>query len=359
MYCRQAAARPSITQPNYQTTVEAIDARVTNRPGSLATFSFDDIIGESERIRNAVTLGKRFACSRENVLLIGESGTGKELFAQSIHNLYCPEGPFIAVNCAATPRSLIESELFGYEAGSFTGAERGGRPGKIELANGGTLFLDEIGDMPLELQAVLLRVLEDKLVMRVGGRRYKQVNFRLITATNKNLEKMMQADLFREDLYFRLSVLPIELPPLRERADDTERLSKYFLNSYCKKAGWNVPEFSSEAMNIINKCKWPGNVRQLKNAVIYAVNTTQSDMIQPDDLPAFVLNNDTVGSAAGRLQEAVTVQTIKQMERLAIQNALYRTANDVARAAKMLDIGRATLYRKMKEYEINMKCNVR
>lgn len=356
MYCRQAAARAPITHPNSQINIEAIDARVTSRPGSPATFRFDDIIGDSEKLRNAVTLGKRFAISPENVLLIGESGTGKELFAQSIHNLYRPDGPFIAINCAATPRSLIESELFGYEAGSFTGAERGGKLGKIELANGGTLFLDEIGDMPLELQAVLLRVLDDKQVMRVGGSRYKQVDFRLIAATNKNLEKMMQEGLFREDLYYRLSVLPIALPPLRERGDDAERLSKYFMKSYCQKVGWTVPEFSSEAMNIMKRYKWPGNVRQLINAVIYAVNTSQSDMIQPDDLPAFVLSGVNVESAAAGSPEAGTVQTIKQMEKVVIENALYRTANDVGKAAKLLEIGRTTLYRKMKEYEINLKC---
>ncbi len=226
-------------------------------------------MGESHVFKRTVTLAERFAKSPENILLIGESGTGKELFAQAIHNVYCPQGPFMAVNCAAMPRELIESELFGYEGGSFTGAERAGRPGKIELAHGGTLFLDEIGDMPLELQAVLLRTLEDKQVMRVGGSRYKKVDFRLIAATNKSLLTMVRENQFREDLYFRISVLAIDIPPLRERNDDISLLSNFFVENYCRKMGWNIPEITPLAQSRINSYGWPGNVRQLQNAMIY------------------------------------------------------------------------------------------
>jgi transcriptional regulator with PAS, ATPase and Fis domain len=211
------------------THVDKINELVTNRSGAIAKFSFNDIIGQSDSIVKAKYLAHRFAASRENVFLRGESGTGKELFAQAIHNQYRPRGPFIAVNCAAMPRNLIESELFGYESGAFTGAEKNGRPGKIELANGGTLFFDEIGDMPYELQAVLLRVLQDKIVTRLGSKHYRQVDFRLITATNQNLQKKIQEKKFREDLYFRLSVLNIEIPPLRERGYDIYLLAEYFI----------------------------------------------------------------------------------------------------------------------------------
>jgi transcriptional regulator with PAS, ATPase and Fis domain len=300
-----------------------------------------------------VIVGKRFAGSPENVLLIGESGTGKELFAHSIHNEYRPHGPFIAVNCAAMPRNLIESELFGYEPGSFTGAERSGRPGKIELAHGGTLFLDEIGDMPLELQAVLLRVLEDKQVMRIGGRKYKKVDFRLIAATNKNLYQMIQEKLFREDLYFRLSVLSINIPPLRERGNDTEILSQYFIKNYCKKLGRELPKINTAAMNKIKGYKWPGNVRQLENAVIYAVNMAQNNIIETDDLPAIISGgNGTVAAATTGAIDSGSVQTIEAMEKVVIENALYKTRNNITKAAEILGIGKSTLYRKLKEYDI-------
>ena len=333
-------------------SAEKINALVASRSGAKATYNFDSIIGESDIFKKTILMGKRFAKSTENVLLIGESGTGKELFAQSMHNEYRPHGPFIAVNCAAMPRNLIESELFGYEPGSFTGAERSGRPGKIELAHGGTLFLDEIGDMPLELQAVLLRVLEDKQVMRIGGRRYKKVDFRLIAATNKELDFMIQEKLFREDLYFRLSVLSINLPPLRERGNDLELLSRYFIKNYCKKMEWKLPEISKLAKEKIREYKWPGNVRQLENAVIYAVNTAQNGIIEATDLPAIILGGSSPVRSAVTPVDSSPVQSIEAMERIVIENALYKTKNNITKAAEILGIGKSTLYRKLKDYDI-------
>jgi len=331
---------------------EKVNALVTSRSGAIANYSFDDLIGESKDFKKAVMLGKRFATSPENILIIGESGTGKELFAQAIHNKHRPNGPFVAVNCAALPRELIESELFGYEGGSFTGAERGGRPGKIELAHGGTLFLDEIGDMPLELQAVLLRVLEDKQVMRVGGRRYKRVDFRVIAATNKDLYQMLKEKLFREDLYFRLSVLSINLPSLRVRENDIESLSEYFIRKYCEKMMWDVPKLSSSAQNILRKYNWPGNVRQLENAVIYAVNTAQSHTIEMEDLPAIILSCDTAPKEP--VIKGGEIYTIEVLEKISIENVLYKTKNNITKAAELLGIGKSTLYRKLKEYNINV-----
>jgi transcriptional regulator of acetoin/glycerol metabolism len=276
--------------------VEKINLMAATRSGGLASFTFRDICGQSEAIRRAVDLGQRFATAAENVLLIGESGTGKELFAQAIHNVCRPAGPFMAVNCAALPRELVESELFGYEGGSFTGAERSGRPGKIELAHGGTLFLDEIGDMPLELQVVLLRVLEDKQVMRVGGNRYKKVDFRLIAATNKDLAVLVQDNAFRADLYYRLSILSINLPPLREREGDAAFFIKFFLEKYCRKLKRQPPAITPQALKILTSYHWPGNVRQLESAVIYAVNIASGTVLGEKDLPAYLLSHT---SAAG------------------------------------------------------------
>ncbi|WP_094606921.1 Acetoin dehydrogenase operon transcriptional activator AcoR [Sporomusa silvacetica DSM 10669] len=333
-------------------SAEKVNAMVNSRSGAIANYSFDDLIGESKEFKKAVALGKRFASSPENILLIGESGTGKELFAQAIHNKHRPNGPFVAVNCAALPRELIESELFGYEGGSFTGAERGGRPGKIELAHGGTLFLDEIGDMPLELQAVLLRVLEDKQVMRVGGRRYKRVDFRVVAATNKDLYQMIREKLFREDLYFRLSVLSINLPSLRLRENDVTLLGQYFIKKYCEKMVWEVPTIGPSARNIMSEYNWPGNVRQLENAVVYAVNTAQNQIIEAEDLPAIILNGEPAQTAAvGNIGE---VYTIEILEKISIENVLYKTKNNITKAADLLGIGKSTLYRKLKEYNINV-----
>ncbi|NLL51474.1 MAG: sigma 54-interacting transcriptional regulator [Peptococcaceae bacterium] len=333
---------------------EKINAMVAKRSGSIVRYRFEDIIGKDTGLKKVVDLARRFAHSPENVLLIGESGSGKELFAQAIHTESRPQGPFMAVNCAALPRELIESELFGYEGGSFTGAERSGRPGKIELAHGGTLFLDEIGDMPLELQAVLLRTIEDKQVMRVGGRRYNKVDFRLIAATNRNLYNMVKENQFREDLYFRLSVLTINIPPLRARKEDIEILSKYFIETYCQKQGWKVPTLSPAAQARINEYEWPGNVRQLQNAMIYAVNTTLNDTIMAEDLPSYI-NLEIVptkvdgGEDYFNDDEALSLQNI---ERNAIKAAMLRAENYIPAAAEILGISKSTLYRKLKEYEI-------
>ena len=338
--------------------VDKINALVARRTGNSATFCFEDIIGNNEAISKTKMMCQRFSSSPENVLLIGESGTGKELFAQAIHNFSRPNGPFIAINCAAMPRNLIESELFGYEGGSFTGSERGGRPGKIELASGGTLFLDEIGDMPFEIQAVLLRVLEDKKVMRVGGKRYQPVDFRLVAATNKDLYKMVDEKTFREDLYFRLSVLKLQIPPLRERGDDTLMLAKHFIQTYCRRAKLPIPQISELVCSLISKYSWPGNVRQLENAMIYAVNMAQENFIYPEHLPEEILRCKFSTPAQINypppdinVEEMVSLQ---DAEILFIRSALSRVNNNVVQAAHLLQVSKSTLYRKLKEYRIEI-----
>lgn len=330
--------------------VEKINAMVVSRSGAVANYNFEDLVGKSKELKRSIEYAQRFANLSDNILLIGESGTGKELFAQAIHNAYRLQGPFIAVNCAAMPRELIESELFGYEGGSFTGAERSGRPGKIELANGGTLFLDEIGDMPLEIQAVLLRTLEDKQVMRVGGRRYKKVDFRLISATNKDLYSMVKEKQYREDLYFRLSVLTINIPPLRNRGNDIEILSKHFIEKYCVKQGWKIPKLTPETQKIINEYKWPGNVRQLQNAMTYAVNTAQKGQINPDNLPNYIITDTTPICNEQTVNDEML--RLDNLEKIAIETALLRSDNNMDRAVEILGISRSTLYRKLKDYQI-------
>ncbi|MGV8084426.1 MAG: sigma-54-dependent Fis family transcriptional regulator [Coriobacteriia bacterium] len=333
--------------------------------GDVATVAFDDILGPSETIRECINLAKRFAATDESVLISGETGTGKEYFAQAIHNASCPTRPFMSINCAAIPPRLIESELFGYEGGAFTGAERGGRPGKIELADGGTLFLDEIGDMPLELQATLLRVIETKRVMRLGGRKYKQVNFRLMAATNRNMFEMVEEGSFREDLLYRLSVLTLKLPPLRERAQDISFFARYYLNECRRKYQYGPEGFTPEAFEMIENYSWPGNVRQIKNAVLSAYHTATGAEITLGDLPTFVTSEyfadqmsgaacavrQPSGSRFGKDALAPTL-SLHALEENAVRRALQTTAGNVTKAAALLEIGKATLYRKMKEYGI-------
>lgn len=325
---------------------------------ALAKFTFDDLLGSSKAFKAAKKLGQRFAKSKEPILLIGESGTGKELFAQAIHNAYRPDGPFIVVNCAGVPRELMESEFFGYEGGSFTGAHREGRPGKMELAHGGTLFLDEIGDMPLELQAVLLRALEYKQVMRIGGRTYKNVDFRLISATNKDLAKMVNQKSFREDLFFRLSVLTINIPPLRERDNDLNLLAEYFIKKCCQELGLPPVKLSPAAKQKINDYAWPGNVRQLKNALYHAVILAQNRLIELEHLPAYLLSdeihlNDTITPKQPRnLPTKAEVISMDQLEKEAIQKALAKAKYNVPKAANMLGVSKSTMYRKLKKYNI-------
>lgn len=267
--------------------------------GDRAAVTFEDILGESPQVATAKAITRRYALTSENVLIIGESGTGKELFAQAIHNESRPEGPFMSINCAAIPPRLIESELFGYESGAFTGAERGGKPGKIELSNGGTLFLDEIGDMPLELQATLLRVLENKRVMRLGGKSYKQVDFRVVAATNRDLVAMVREGTFREDLLYRLSILTVELPPLRERENDAVFFARYYLDECLTKFPGGAEGFTPEAEWFITTYTWPGNIRQLKNAVYSAYYACEDPLIDVTHFPSYALRTaERIGGIA-------------------------------------------------------------
>ncbi|KAF0995406.1 sigma-54-dependent Fis family transcriptional regulator [Geobacillus sp. TFV-3] len=325
-------------------------------------FSLDDIIGSSPAIAALKEQVVKIAKSESTVLIRGESGTGKEVLAQSIHRLsHRNKGPFVAINCAAIPESLLESELFGYEEGAFTGAKKGGKPGRFELAKGGTLFLDEIGDMPLYLQAKLLRVLQERRIERVGGTKAIEVDVRIIAATHKDLESMIANNQFREDLYFRLNVIPLYVPPLRERKEDLYELIQYYMNKFCKRFGKEPKRFSSQAFKKIFDYHWPGNIRELENMVEYIVNLEIGDLVTVSSLPAPIreMSENENRDMAEEKQESQTfhhlsksLYRVNEMEEQLIIQALQRFGTNTEgkrKAAEALGISLATLYRKLEK----------
>lgn len=319
-------------------------------PELLNTFSvaFDDIIGSSAKMMMAKAEARKVAETASTVLIIGESGTGKEVFARAIHS-ESDRGSksFIAVNCAAIPEHLLESELFGYEEGSFTGARKGGKPGKFQLARGGTLFLDEIGDMPLSLQVKILRVLQEKVVEPVGCIMPQPVDVRIIAATNRNLEDLIAKGQFRSDLYYRLNVFLLTLPPLRDRPEDISELVNHLLQKHCSAYGKEITSLTPEAQKALIAYPWPGNIRELENTIEYAVIRATSDHIQYNDLPIKV-----VGKTPCCIP---TVFQPESPEKQAIIEALQTYGTSVEgkqKAATHLGIGIATLYRKMKKYNL-------
>lgn len=329
---------------------------------SFAEYSFDDIMGNSQVMKQTKRLARIASESNSTVLLLGESGTGKELFAQSIHNNSArSQNPFIALNCGALPRSLIESELFGYEGGAFTGAKKEGRPGKFELANGGTIFLDEIGDLPLDIQVTLLRVLQNREVTRIGGTKNIKINVRVIAATNKNLEELIKNKMFREDLYYRLNVLSINIPPLRKRGEDIKHLANFFLSKYNQKLMKQIMGFEEEVYKIFLSYNWPGNVRELENVVERAVNIADHNLITIYDLPIKLQKNfKELNPVQNKNQiisdldnQNIKSFNLKELEMQAIIGALKKHNGNVKKASEELGIGRRTIYRKFNEYNID------
>ena len=311
--------------------------------------TFDDIYGESEALLRVKAHAATVARNDSTVLILGESGTGKELFARAMHaDSRRKSQPFIAINCAAIPETLLESELFGYDEGAFSGARKGGKPGKFEMADGGTLFLDEIGDMPLHMQAKILRVLQEGVVERVGGMAAIAVNVRIIAATHRDPEQLVKNGGFREDLYYRLNVVPILIPPLRLRKQDIAGMAVFFLDKYNLKMKRHLNAFSPEAMQLLGAYHWPGNVRELQNAVEYAVNVETTAKIQPASLPAGIVRRSALMMARRPLAEKV-----RDHERLLIREALEAFEDSVEGkklAARELGISLPTLYRKLKAF---------
>ncbi|WP_068554660.1 sigma-54-dependent Fis family transcriptional regulator [Thermotalea metallivorans] len=313
--------------------------------GRQAIYTFDKIIGRNERFLQTIEYAKKIADSKSTILILGESGTGKEIFAQSIHNHSGRrDEPFVAVNCGAIPRNLIESELFGYEEGAFTGAKRGGNPGKFEVADGGTIFLDEIGEMPLEMQPNLLRVIEEGVITRIGSTKQIPVNVRIIAATNRDLRQEVEKGNFRKDLYYRLNVLPIYLSPLRERKDDIPLLMEYFIGIVSRRLNKRTVKIPPEYMRHLMDYDWPGNIRELENIVELIINTESL----PQDLYKKNLSFQP--------HPEKDVEDCLQLEHMEHQHILYvlkKFKGNISVAAEALGIGRNTLYRKIHKYKID------
>lgn len=317
-------------------------------------YTFEDIIGENEKVKWVKKIARKTAKGGSTVLILGESGTGKELFAHAIHNASSRcEGAFIKVNCAAIPENLLESELFGYEEGAFSGARKGGKPGKMELANGGTLFLDEIGDMPLCMQVKLLRVLQEREIERIGGTKTIKLDVRVVAATNKDLEALASSGQFRQDLYYRLNIVSLHVPPLRERKDDIPLLCDVLLRKISRKLETFVDSIAPEAMKMLNSYSWPGNIRELENILERSVNIMDdgvcilAEHLAPSLQKIFKPQQLEVESIRTEL-----VEIRHDAEKNAILKALEDAGGNKSKAALLLRVNRSVFYEKLKKYGI-------
>lgn len=314
---------------------------------------FSDIVGDNGIIKEAIAFAQKIASTDAAVSIRGASGTGKEIFARAIHSASNRQGPFIPINCAALPEQLLESELFGYSGGAFTGGRKEGKVGLFELAHNGTVFLDEISDMPLGSQAKLLRVIQEKAVRRVGGSEEIRINARLITATNKNLERLVEEKAFRQDLYYRISVLPIHIPPLSQRLEDIVPLVEHFLFQVASKLEKKVPILSSRALEKLSRHDWPGNVRELKNVVNRAAILCEGDIIDVDCvLFSHELSQNTIGPPVGKRMDSRPLKAqVAELEKKIITETL-QSAGSVRKSARVLKISHPALLKKMQKYYI-------
>ncbi|WP_144555328.1 sigma-54-dependent Fis family transcriptional regulator [Bacillus sp. X1(2014)] len=329
-------------------------------------YHFNHLIGNSPAFAATKKLAERISESNSSVLLIGESGTGKELFAHAIHNSSMRASlPFVAINCASIPEHLLESELFGYEDGAFTGAKKGGKKGQFEIANNGTLFLDEIGDMPLSMQSKLLRVLQEKEVQRVGGQRSIAVDVRIIAATHRELEVLVEEGKFRQDLYYRLNVIKIDIPPLRERKEDIPLISQNLLKKLERRFYRKGIALSPYVEERLMQHSWPGNIRELENVLERSINVLDGKTIEVAHLPLYLrdmeMDNNYIPAAhpsnnqqalKGELQISSLKEILAKVEKEAILNALHITNGNKQEAAKVLKIGKTSFYEKCKLYDI-------
>lgn len=320
-----------------------------------AKYTFKNIIGVSNRVVTNRKLAENYSKGNSSVLITGETGTGKELFAHAVH-LASPrrDGPFIRVNCAAIPADLLESELFGYEEGAFTGAKKGTRVGKFELANHGTIFLDEISSLSMSMQPKLLTVLQNYEIERIGGNRVIKLDFRVISATNKNLKQMIKKGTFRNDLYYRLSVLNLKLGSLRNKKEDISPLAQHFLESFNKEYDFNISEIDPTVMNIFSNWDWPGNIRELRNVMERAVQMSNKKCIQVNDLPDYLVASWKLNPLQSSTENQINViKTSKDgIERKLIESMLVSNNWNKSRAAKKLGISRSHLYALIKKYNL-------
>ena len=327
--------------------IENVYELVSKYSGKNAYYTFDDIIGPSIKTRQIIEYAKTISNTPSTVLIQGESGTGKEVFAQSIHNASSRKNrPFIAINCGGIPKNLIESELFGYEDGAFTGAKKGGMPGKFELANKGTIFLDEIGEMPLDMQVNLLRVLQEKSITRIGASRRIPIDVRVIAATNKNLIDEIKKGHFRQDLYYRLNVIPIQLPPLRERKEDIKVLLNHFLDKKCEKLGTIRPYINKSDIELLVNYSWPGNIRELENRMEnFAINKS----LPPEFYKLISSSQNDLATDDFKY----SMCSLSELEKKALLECIRACRGNISKAAKILQINRSTIYKKMKKYNIS------
>jgi len=332
--------------------MKAVKKIVNRMAGSEARFSFRDIIGENRYLKKVVELGRRISNSNAAVLIEGESGTGKEMMAQAIHNASSRRDKvFVSINCAAIPQSLLESELFGYEGGSFTGARKKGRPGKFELASGGTLLLDEIGEMPLNMQASLLRVLQEKEINRIGGLEAVPVDVRILASTNKNLEEEVDKGNFRKDLFFRLNTVKIKMPALRRRLDDIERLVEHFIFILNQKSAKNIHAVENEVIDRLKDYDWPGNVRELQNVIERAVLLSEDGHVRVEHLPEELISKEEEIQEIS--SDSLPVLKLKEMEKIMLQNSLEESRT-ITEAARLLGVSRSTFYRKADKFNLKI-----
>lgn len=324
--------------------IERVRKFVTSYIGAEAKFTFDDIKGESEKIKEVIRIAKIAAKSSSTVLITGETGTGKEMFAQAIHfeSERC-NGPFVALNCGAIPRDLAESELFGYEPGSFTDADKKGRPGKFELSDGGTLFLDEINELPPSLQIKLLRAIEDKVITRIGGTKSLKVNVRIISATNKNIQDLVEKGIFRKDLYYRLNVIHIHIPSLRERKEDIPILINHFINKFNLTLNKSIKGYDNSFIEPLLNYDFPGNVRELQNIIERAINISETEILTRDHLPKYIYYRKI------DLNDYLNLEEIKKDYIIRI---LKENDYNISKASKKLGISRPTLYKIIKKYRL-------
>lgn len=349
------------------TKVNSLINVVNDAIKSKSISSFDQIVGNSKQILETISIAKKSALSSSTILILGESGTGKELFARAIHSYSSrAKEPFVAINCAAIPENLLESELFGYEEGTFTGAIKGGKLGKFELANKGTILLDEVGDMPLHIQSKLLRVLQEKEVERLGSKYPISIDIRVLAATNKKIDQMVKNGEFREDLYYRLNVIPILIPSLLERVGDIEILTDFFIKKYSSKLDKVITSVDKDVLEIFNNYKWQGNIRELENTIEYCANMCLGENIRVKDLPSRF--SDFVNSAKTTISKGMSEDddeifnrnsdvliSLKELEKREILKAisLYGKSKDgIIKITKDLGVSRATLYRKINEYNL-------
>jgi len=320
--------------------------------GANARYTFSDIFGKSKSITHSIKLATIAAKTDDTILLQGESGTGKEMFTQAIHNSSSrKDRPFVFLNCGAIPRDLVSSELFGYVEGAFTGAKRGGHPGKFELADGGTIFLDEIGDMPLDAQISLLRVLEERMVVRVGGHDVIPINVRVIAATNKDLKKEVDLGKFRSDLFYRINVMPIYIASLRERKEDIKIFIDYFFEKFIESNDKNIKKVRQSFYEGMINYSWPGNVRELQNVMQLVLNVAENNsVLTSENLPSYINEKENIGELSGTRQ----LLTLEQIEKNAIMQTLIDVNNNMAATSRILGIGRSTLYRKIEKYNISI-----